>query len=68
MKRPRSALLIRDGAETELGVETKTFHVRRPAVTAGGQAGGVNWEVVGATSAAALVAAGALLLLARRRH
>jgi uncharacterized protein (TIGR03382 family) len=63
-----SALLIRDGAETELVVETKTFHVRRPAVTGVGQAGGINWEVAGATSAAALVAAGALLLLARRRH
>jgi hypothetical protein len=63
-----SALLIRDGAETELVVETKTFNVRSPAVTGGGQDGGTNWEVVGATSAAALVAAGALLLLARRRH
>ena len=59
---------FRDGAETELVVETKTFHVRRPAVTGVGQAGGLNWGIVGATGAAALLAAGALLLLARRRH
>ena len=63
-----SALLIRDGAEAELVVETKTFHVRRPTATGVGQDGGTDWEVAGATSAAALVAAGALLLLARCRH
>ncbi len=62
------ALLIRDGAETELVVETKTFHVRSPAVTARGQAGGINWGVAGASSAAGLLVAGTLLLLARRRH
>jgi hypothetical protein len=60
-------LLIRDRAETELVVETKTFHVRSPTVTGGSQ-GGVNWEVVGVTSAAALVAAAVFLFLARRRH
>jgi uncharacterized protein (TIGR03382 family) len=60
-------LLIRDRAETELVVETKTFHVRSPTVTGGSQ-GGVNWEVFGVTSAAALVAAAAFLFLARRRH
>jgi hypothetical protein len=63
-----SALLIRDRGETELVVETKTFHVRAPGVTAGSQAGGINWGLVGATSAAVLLAAGGLLLLVRRRH
>jgi hypothetical protein len=63
-----SSLSIRDGAETELVVETKTFHVRAPGVSGVSQAGGMNWGVVGATSAAALLAAGALLLLVRRRH
>jgi hypothetical protein len=62
-----SALLIRDRAETELVVETKTFHVRAPGGIAVSQ-GGINWGLVGATSAAVLLAAGALLLLVRRRH
>lgn len=62
------ALLIQDRAETELVVETKTFDVRSPAVSAGGQAEGINWGVAGATSAAGVLVAGALLLLARRRH
>jgi hypothetical protein len=62
-----SALLIRDRAETELVVETKTFQVRAPGVIGVSRAGGINWGVVGATSTAVLLAAGALLLLVRRR-
>ena len=62
------ALLIRDRAETELVVETKTFHVRTPGGSAISQGGDINWGFVGATSAAVLLAAGALLLLVRRRH
>jgi len=62
------ALSIRDRAETELVVETKTFHVRTPGGSAISQGGDINWGFVGATSAAVLLAAGALLLLVRRRH
>jgi hypothetical protein len=68
------ALTIRDGKETELIVETTTFRVRTPvpvkapAQGAVRQDSGISWPLAGATALGALVAAGALLLVTRRRR
>jgi hypothetical protein len=66
------ALTIRDGDETELIVDTKTFRVRAPAGAAAGSAArhdsGNGWPLAGWAVLGTLVASGSLLLARRRRR
>ncbi|MDQ2910560.1 MAG: hypothetical protein M3R26_00545 [Actinomycetota bacterium] len=69
-----SALTIRDGDETELVVDTRTFLVRTPAPVkaaaraAGRHDPGISSPLAGLAAVSTLVAAGALLLATRRRR
>jgi hypothetical protein len=66
------ALTIRDGDETELVVDTKTFRVRAPATASAEPAArhdsGNGWPLAGWAVLGTLVAAGSLLLARRRRR
>jgi hypothetical protein len=66
------ALTIRDGDETELVVDTKTFRVQAPAKAsaepAAHQDSGNGWPLAGWAVLGTLVAAGSLLLARRRRR
>ena len=63
-------LAIRDGGETELVVDTKTFRVVKPVpppTQTAGHGSGSGWPLAGWAALGTLVASGSLLL-ARRRH
>jgi hypothetical protein len=66
------ALTIRDGDETELVVDTRTFRVRAPATASAEPAArhdsGNGWPLAGWAVLGTLVAAGSLLLARRRRR
>jgi hypothetical protein len=66
------ALTIRDGDETELVVDTKSFRVRAPATASAEPAArrdsGNGWPLAGWAVLGTLVAAGSLLLARRRRR
>lgn len=66
------ALTIRDGDETELIVDTKTFRVQAPAKATAGSAArhdsGNGWPLAGWAVLGTLVASASLLLARRRRR
>jgi len=65
-------LAVRDGSETELVVNTKTFAVRKPsepsATPAARQGSSLTWPWAAGASAIALAVAAAGLVVAARRH
>jgi hypothetical protein len=65
-------LTVRDGDETELVVDTGTFHVQKPIKTVPERAvrrdSGISWQLAGSAAFGTLVAAGVLLAAARRRR
>jgi hypothetical protein len=67
-----SALAVRDGEETELVVNTRTFQVRAPAKTSAGPAArhnsGNRWPLAGWVLLGTLIASGSVLLARRRRR
>lgn len=68
----RGSLGVRDGDQTELIVDTKTFRVRAPANASAEpvarHGSGVGWRLAGLAVLGTLVASGSLLLARRRRR